>query len=130
MRKIVLFDGECQFCNQSVQFIMKRDPNALFSFASLQSEIGQNLLKQYKVPYHMDTIVLIDSNQAYVQSTAALRICKNLQGMWKLFYVALIIPKPLRNYVYNLIANNRYKWIARTKSCKLPSKEERKRFLT
>lgn len=130
MRKIVLFDGECNFCNQSVQFIIKRDPNARVGFASLQSDIGSKLLNKYNVQIDIDAIVLIDNNRAYVKSSAALRICKNLRGLWKLFYICLIIPKPIRDYVYHIIANNRYKWFGVANSCALPTPEESKRFLT
>lgn len=130
MRKIVLFDGTCHFCNRSVQFIIKRDPSAHFSFASLQSEIGSKLLKKHNVPNDIDTIVLIDDRKAYVQSSAVLRICKNLRGLWKLFYLGLIVPKPVRNFVYNSIANNRYKWFGTANSCALPTPEQSKRFLT
>lgn len=130
MRKIILFDGDCHFCNRSVQFIIKRDPHAQFAFASLQSESGSKLLKKHNVPNNIDTIVLIDQGKAYVQSSAALRICKNLRGVWKLFYIGLIVPKPIRNFVYKIIANNRYKWFGDTNSCALPTPEQSKRFLT
>ncbi|HLR71457.1 MAG TPA: thiol-disulfide oxidoreductase DCC family protein [Pseudogracilibacillus sp.] len=129
MNNIVLFDGDCNFCNKSVQFIIKRDPNGLFKFASLQSEIGEQLLKQYNVTTHIDSIVLIDKNRAYVKSSAALRICKHLRGIWKLFYSFLIIPKPLRDIGYNLIAKYRYKWFGINHQCKIPTDEERSRFL-
>lgn len=130
MRKIILFDGDCHFCNRSVQFIIKRDPQAHFLFASLQSDTGIKLLKKYKVPHDIDTIVLIDNERAHIQSSAALRICKNLRGLWKLFYICLIVPRPIRNYVYKIIANNRYKWFGTATSCTLPTLEESERFLT
>lgn len=129
MGKTILFDGDCHFCNRSVQFIIKHDPNAYFTFASLQSNIGSKLLKKYRLPNDIETIVLIDQKRAYIQSSAALRICKNLRGFWKVFYIGLIVPKPVRNFVYKTIANNRYKWFSATNSCKLPTPDESERFL-
>ncbi len=126
---VILFDGVCNFCNSSVQFIIKRDPKAHFQFASLQSEIGQRLVKEYAVPAGMDSIVLIEGQRFYVKSTAAIRICRNLKGFWKLFAILLIVPTPIRNVFYNIIARNRYKWFGKTDACTLPSPEMRKRFL-
>ncbi|WP_338752163.1 thiol-disulfide oxidoreductase DCC family protein [Bacillus sp. FJAT-52991] len=129
MSKIVLFDGECNFCDRSVQFIIKRDPNAYYKFASLQSDIGQQLVATYKVPFTLDSMLLIDGKRCYHKSTAALRICKHLSGGWKLFYYLLIIPRPVRDGVYTWIAKNRYKWFGKKAHCMIPSPEIRKRFL-
>ncbi|MBP2005105.1 thiol-disulfide oxidoreductase DCC family protein [Halobacillus andaensis] len=129
MKRVILFDGECNFCDQSVQFIIKRDPKASFAFASLQSEKGKELLRKHHAPEDIDSLVLIEHNRCYVQSSAALRICKHLKGAWKLPYVLLLMPKPLRDFVYSILANNRYKWFGKNESCRLPSPEERKRFL-
>lgn len=130
MERIILFDGECHFCDQSVQFIIKRDPKGRFTFASLQSDIGKELLKKFHVPEDMDSLVLIEENKCYVQSTAALRVYKNLKGAWKIAYVFLAVPKPIRDFFYDLIAKNRYRWFGKKESCPLPSPEERKRFLS
>lgn len=129
MSKIVLFDGECNFCDHSVQFIIKRDPNAHYKFASLQSDIGQRLVESYQVPSNMDSLLLIDGDHCYHQSTAALHICKHLSGGWKFFYYLLIIPRPIRDKVYQWVAKNRYKWFGKKDQCMLPSPEIRKRFL-
>jgi predicted DCC family thiol-disulfide oxidoreductase YuxK len=107
MERIFLFDDECNFCDQTVQFIIKRDPNGLFKFASLQSNIGKDLLKKYNPPNDIDSSFLIEDNNCYFKSSAFLRVCKNLKGVWKLLYFILIIPKPLRDYVYGIIAKNR-----------------------
>lgn len=123
----MLFDGECNFCDRSVQFIIKRDPKAVF--ASLQSETGKELLKKHQVDEDMDSLVLIEYDRTYVQSSAALRICKHLKGVWKVPYVLLLVPKPLRDFIYNNIAKNRYKWFGKNENCRLPSPDERKRFL-
>ncbi|WP_203363418.1 thiol-disulfide oxidoreductase DCC family protein [Bacillus sp. REN10] len=129
MNKVVLFDGECNFCDHSVQFIIKRDPNAYYKFASLQSEAGKQLVAAYKVPSNIDSLLLIDDKHCYHQSTAALRICKHLSGGWKLFYYLLIIPRPIRDRVYRWIAKNRYKWFGKKDHCIMPSPDIRDRFL-
>lgn len=129
LNPIILFDGECNFCDKSVQFIIKRDPNGYFKFASLQSEIGEELLKKYQVPSSIDSIILIQNDQYYIKSSAALRICKYLKGPWKLFSTLIIVPRPIRNFFYGIIAKNRYKWFGKQESCMLPTPEQRKRFL-
>ncbi|TMW71562.1 thiol-disulfide oxidoreductase DCC family protein [Alteribacter natronophilus] len=129
MSKVVLFDGECNFCDRSVQFIIKRDPDAVFRFASLQSEAGQRLLKEHGVPESTDSMVLIDKGKYYLRSAAALRIARHLRGLWKLVYVFIIVPPPVRNAVYSLIARNRIRWFGKKQSCALPSPDVRKRFL-
>lgn len=128
MEKIILFDGECNFCDRSVQFIIKRDPKGIFKFASLQSEIGKEICKKYNVP-NIDSLVLIDNNNYYLKSSAALKICRQLKGLWKLLYIFFIIPKPIRDFAYETFAKNRYKWFGKKDSCMIPSPEDRKRFL-
>ncbi|MCK0470935.1 thiol-disulfide oxidoreductase DCC family protein [Halalkalibacter sp. APA_J-10(15)] len=129
MKRIVLIDGDCHICNQSVQFIIKRDPNAQFQFASLQSEIGQYLLANHNISSTMNSMVLIENNQHYIRSTAVLRICKQLKGLWKLSYIAIIFPRILRDAVYQIVANNRYKWFGQKEQCLVPTSDMKKRFL-
>lgn len=129
VRAIVLFDGDCSFCNRSVQFIIKRDPNKTFQFASLQSDIGRQLQDSYSIPKTIDSMILIENNKYYVKSTAALRICKNLKGFWKMFYMFIIVPVPLRHMVYDLIAKYRH-MLNRQTVCTIPSKEDLERFLS
>ena len=129
MRRIILFDGECNFCDASVQFILKRDRNAVFQFTSLQGDVGQGLLAQFGVPADLTTLVLIEGEHAYTKSTAALKIAKQLDGLWKLGYIAIVIPKPLSDSVYSYIAKNRYKWFGKKEACMLPTAEQRNRFL-
>lgn len=129
MNNIILFDGDCNFCDHSVQFIIKRDKNAVYKFTSLQSEIGQEIKRKYQVPEHIDSIILVKDDKCYFKSAAALRISKHLSGGWKLLYVLSIIPKPIRDYFYDILAKNRYKWFGKKDSCMLPSPEIRKRFL-
>ncbi|MFK2824763.1 thiol-disulfide oxidoreductase DCC family protein [Bacillus sp. B190/17] len=129
MNPIILFDGECHFCDSSVQFIIKHDPEEAFRFASLQSDTGKRLLAAYQVPPDIDSMILIEKDKAYQKSAAALRICRHLKGVWKWLYVLILIPRPIRNTIYDFIARNRYKWFGKKESCMLPSPSVRKRFI-
>lgn len=129
MEQIILFDGDCNFCDKSVQFIIKRDFVGFYKFASLQSEIGQKLIQQYNIPTNLDSFILVTDQKWYAKSSAALHVCKNLNGLWKIFYTLLIIPRPIRDLFYHIIAKNRYKWFGKKDHCILPSPEIRKRFL-
>lgn len=129
IKQIILFDGECNFCDRSVQFIIKRDPQAVFNFASLQSETGKELLASHLIPEDNDSIVLISGERAYQKSTATLQIAKQLKGLWKLCYIFIILPRPIRDFFYDKFAKNRYKWFGRKDNCAIPSPEIRKRFL-
>lgn len=130
MYPIVLFDGECNFCDSSVQFIIQNDPQGKFHFASLQSDIGQQLLKEHNVPSDIDSMILIEEDKKYYKSAAALRICRHLKGLWKLAYAFIIIPAPIRNLLYDFVARNRYKWFGKKESCMLPPPNVRARFLS
>ena len=129
LRRLILFDGECNFCDASVQFIIKRDPKALFKFTSLQSDSGIDMLRKFGVSEKTDSIVLIEGDHYYTESTAALKIARNLTGLWKLCYIFIVVPKPLRDIVYRFVAKSRYKWFGKKDACMLPSAEQRKRFL-
>ena len=129
MTAIVLFDGECNFCDSSVQFIIKRDPDGFFQFAALQSEIGEELKKKHQIPDRLDSIIVIENNTVYDSSDAALFISKHLNGLWKCFYIVKLIPKSLRNSVYKIIAKNRYNWFGKKDFCVIPSPDIRNRFL-
>jgi predicted DCC family thiol-disulfide oxidoreductase YuxK len=126
---IVLFDGVCNFCNNSVKFIIERDPDAYFSFASMQGSTGQEVLRTYHLDDYFGSFVLIDNGKLYLKSSAALRICKHLKGFWKIGYFFLIVPVPIRDFFYNFIASNRYKWFGKRESCMLPSPDIRNRYL-
>ena len=129
MDRIILFDGVCNFCNSSVQFIIKRDPTGIYQFTSLQSGIGRKLLTEHNIPTELDSFIYLEANNVYFKSTAALKVCRNLKGLWKLVYIFIIIPRPLRDMVYGFIARNRYKWFGKRDACMIPSPEQRKRFL-
>ena len=129
-KSIILFDGVCNLCNSSVNFIIERDPKEHFLFASLQSDVASKLLLQFNLKkITLDSIILIEKGNIYEKSTAALKIAKKLNGLFPLLYVFIIIPSFIRNYVYDYIATNRYKWYGKKESCSLPSPSLKKRFL-
>jgi predicted DCC family thiol-disulfide oxidoreductase YuxK len=129
-KPVVLFDGVCNLCNGAVQFIIKRDPYARISFASLQSPIGQNLLEKNKLPSSdFDSFIFLEDGKVYTESTAALKTLRYLTGAWKLAAVLIIIPKPVRDFFYRYIAKNRYKWFGKKEQCMTPSEDTKKRFL-
>lgn len=129
MNHIILFDGECNFCHDSVRFIIDRDTKRIFKFSSLQSETGQQLLAKHQVQQDLSSVVLLKDGRMYTKSSAALRIARELKGWWKLFFVFIIVPAPIRNVFYDVVSKNRYKWFGKQESCNVPSPEMRNRFL-
>lgn len=126
----ILFDGVCNFCNSAVNFIIKRNSKSNIVFAPLQSEAGQKLLKQYNQPLdEMQSFIYIEEGTAYKQSTAALKVCRHLRGLWPLCYGFIVIPKLIRDGIYNWIAKNRYKWFGVREQCMIPSPDVKARFL-
>jgi len=130
-KKIILFDGVCNLCNNSVQFVIKRDKNDVFRYAALQSDVGQQLLKQRHIDtIAVDSIILIEPGVAYyTKSDAALEIAQHLGGLWKLSAIFSWIPATLRNRIYDFVAKNRYKWFGKQESCMIPTPELRAKFL-
>ena len=127
---IVLFDGVCNFCNASVNFIIDRNPKNNIYFASLQSEAGKHWLEKFKLPTSdFDTMVVIEGEHYYTRSTAGLKIVRHLKGLWPLLYGLIILPSFLRDIGYNLIAKNRYRWFGKTDTCRIPTPELKQRFL-
>ena len=127
---VILFDGVCNLCNGSVQFIIKHDQAGLYKFASLQSEAGQQLLKQHQLPTaDFNSFVLLENGKVFTKSTAALMVAKNLYGTVKILYGFIIVPSFIRNAVYNFIAANRYKWFGKRESCMIPTQALKSRFL-
>lgn len=128
--EIVLFDGVCNFCDSSVQFILKKERKPILKFASLQSETGQKLVKHYELDKKgIDSIVYISNGKARIKSTAALYLAKRLKGAYPLLFGFIIVPAFIRNWLYDWIARNRYKWFGKKDSCMIPSKEIRERFV-
>lgn len=127
---IILFDGVCNLCNSSVQFVIKHDKDKKFMFASLQSTAGQLLLKQFDLPLQdFNSFILIENEKVFFKSTAALMVAKHLKGAVKLLYGFIVVPPFIRNGAYNFIAKNRYKWFGKKDSCILPTPELKARFL-
>ena len=127
---VVLFDGVCNLCSNSVQFIIKRDPKARFKFASLQSAFGQTELRRFNLnPAQLHSIILVQGDKYLERSNAALEIARLLSGAWPICYAFKIVPRFLRDPVYNWIARNRYRWFGKKNECWLPTPDLRERFL-
>lgn len=127
---IVLFDGVCNLCNTSVQIVIKNDAKNTFKFAPLQNPEVQIYLQNQKEDFNgVDSILLLTPQKIYTKSSAALTIAKNLKGMYALLYVFYLIPKPIRDLVYDFIAKNRYRWYGKQDQCMIPTKELKNKFL-
>jgi predicted DCC family thiol-disulfide oxidoreductase YuxK len=130
IKPVILFDGVCNLCNQSVQFVINHDPAAKFNFAALQSPFGQSQLTKHNFDKEEFTsIILVMGDKVYDRSRAALEIAKRLSGLWPLMYAFVIVPPFIRNFVYDWISRNRYRWFGRTDECMLPTPELRARFI-
>jgi predicted DCC family thiol-disulfide oxidoreductase YuxK len=127
---IILFDGVCNLCNASIDFVLERDPKAHFRFASLQGEAGRALLRLHSIPADdMNSVVLVENNRTYTRSTAALRIARILTFPWPLLSVFLFLPAQVRDLFYDLVAQNRYRWFGQRETCRMPTPELKARFL-
>lgn len=127
---IVFFDGVCNFCNSSVNFVIDRDKNQKFKFASLQSELATLKLTPFGVNTSvLHSIILLKNGRIYNKSSAALEIARNMDGLWPLMYAFKIIPGFIRDLVYDFIAKNRYKWFGKLDACRIPTPDMKERFL-
>lgn len=130
-QSLILFDGVCNLCNAAVTFIIKRDNNQYFQFASLQSKTGQAILRQLgRSTDQFDSFVLWENGRFYDQSTAALRVARQLSGGWPLLYSFILLPKGFRDTIYKFIARHRYQWFGQRDTCMLPTPELKDRFFT
>ncbi len=130
VERLVLFDGVCNFCNFWVRFALKHDKKGKLKFTSLQGETAKTVLPQFGIdPYIITSVIFIENGIAYHESTAALKICRHLDGGWKLFYALIIIPTFIRDGIYKWIGKNRYKWFGKQETCMLPTAEQRARFV-
>ncbi len=121
---VLLFDGICNLCNGAVNFVIKRDKKAILKFAPLQSEVAKKLLEEFNLSHHeMKSFILIENNESYIKSTAALKVCRYLKNPWPLMYGFIIVPKFIRDGIYNWIANNRYRWFGKKETCMIPTPE-------
>lgn len=126
---IIFFDGVCNLCNSSVNFIIKTDSRKIFKFSHLQSKYSCNRLTNYNPLLSKNTILYLEDGNLYERSTAVLRIFRKLSGIWPTFYLFIIVPRFIRDTIYNFIARNRYKWFGKSDNCKIPTPEIRDRFI-
>jgi len=128
---IVLFDGVCNLCNASVQFIITRDKNKRFRFAPRQSDTARDLMRSHGLdPDRDDTIALIQNGRLHLRSTATLHIAHQLCWPWPVLFVLILVPPFLRDWAYNRIAANRYRWFGKSEACTVPREDVRDRFLS
>lgn len=125
---MLLFDGVCTLCSGSVRFVIERDPAGRFQFAPLQSEAARRFLERAPQPLP-DSFVLVEDGRLFTRSTAVLRIARGLRFPWPLAYVFVAVPRPVRDWVYDAVARNRYRWFGRRDVCMMPTPELRARFL-
>ncbi len=126
---ILLYDGECGLCARSVRFLLSRDREGRLRYAALQGEVGRRLLSAVGIESDLSTMVLIEDGAGYVRSTGMLRACQYLPAPWRWATWLLIVPRPLRDWCYRVVARNRYRWFGRGDACGLATEEEMARFL-
>jgi predicted DCC family thiol-disulfide oxidoreductase YuxK len=128
--RVIVFDGVCNWCNAWVNFTIDHDPHGRFKFGTLQSEPAQQILKDLRLPADdFETFLLLEQGRVFTKSTAALRILRQLSGIWPLFYLGIVVPRPLRDAVYDYIARRRYEWMGQSETCRIPTPAERNRFV-
>jgi len=126
---IIFFDGVCNLCDASVQFLIQRDPRGHFRFAALQSAAAERLLAAHR-PDPSDSVALLEDGRFYTRSSAALRIVRRLRFPWPILYLIVVIPRPLRDRLYDFVARHRYRWFGRKEFCLPPTPEHRARFIS
>jgi len=128
--KVIVFDGVCNFCNAFVDFVMRHDPQGIFKFGTLQSGQAQEILRRLGLHSEdFETFLLLEQGQVFTKSTAALKIAKCLSGPWPLLMIFLIVPRLIRDGIYDFIARRRYRWMGKRDTCRVPSSAERERFV-
>jgi len=128
--KVILFDGVCNLCNASVNWLIYHDKKNMFKYSSLQSTFGQRAIQQRNLTgNYMDTVVFIDEGKVYIRSDAALQILKYTGGIYSLAVVFFIVPRFVRDFFYRIVANNRYRWFGKQESCRVPTPELKSKFL-
>lgn len=129
-RHIILFDGICTLCNRHVQTIIGKDRKGIFKFAALQSAVGNKLVKELNLPENnFKTLIYIKNDRYFLRSDAFLEVVKTLGGSWQVLYTFKIVPKFIRDGIYNIVAQNRYKWFGKEEKCLVPTPELKSRFL-
>lgn len=128
-KDLILFDGYCNLCNRAVRFVIKRDPKEHFRYSSLTWEPARDLLERFPGVQDVDSILLFRKGKIFYGSTAALKIAVRLSGLWPVLGILLIVPKFLRDPIYDFVARNRYRWFGKSDSCMVPSKKSDHLFL-
>ncbi len=127
---IILFDGVCNLCNNAVDFVIKRDKKDRFKFGALQDAASKSILKENKINQdYIDSIILVRGDQIFYKSKAALEIAKNLSGLWPVLVVFNVVPSFIRDPIYDWIARKRYSWFGKKETCRIPTPEEKQKFL-
>lgn len=128
---LVLFDGVCNLCNQAVDFIIRKDKKDKFKVGALQDSVVKDLLKDYTIDEnYLDSLVLIQGDDVFYKSSAALRIARDLGGFWQIFYIGILLPESIRDRIYDWIGRNRYKWFGKKETCRLPTPSEKEKFIS
>lgn len=126
---VILFDGVCNLCNSFVNFIIDRDSGGKIKFASLQSQIGQSLIKGHVSEDYLGSVVFVSNDKVYFKSRAALTIFRQLGFPYSALYIFMVVPSFIRDWIYDFIAHRRYKWFGKKETCRIPTPELRERFL-
>ena len=127
---IILFEGICNFCHSALPFVLRRDPESKFRFATLQSAMAHGLLSTRKFPASdLSSFVLIENNKIFIRSTAALKVCRHLSGLWPLLYGLIVVPRFIRDGVSNWVDRTRYQWFGKRDTCMIPTSDLKSRFL-
>jgi predicted DCC family thiol-disulfide oxidoreductase YuxK len=130
-KSIVFFDGVCNLCNASIDFILKRDTKNLFLVGALQEDFSKKILSNYSIKQdYLESLILLEENQIYFKSTAALRIARHLSGLWPIFYLLIALPVWTRDPVYDWIGRNRYRWFGKKNTCRIASPDEQAKFIS
>ena len=128
--RVIVFDGVCNWCNAWVNLIIEHDPHGKFKFGTLQSEEGQHILQDLRLPAkNIETFLLLEEGRVFTKSTAALRIVRQLSGFWPLLYLFIVVPRPLRDAAYDVVARYRYTLMGKAETCRVPTPKERARFV-
>ena len=129
-RLVILFDGVCNLCSGVVQFIIKHDSKKQFRFASLQSKFGEDVMKHFGLPIdQFNSFILLENGKIYTRSTGALKVAKKLNGLYPLLYAFIVVPRFIRDAIYNLVAGKRYKWFGKKEACWIPTPELKNLFI-
>lgn len=128
---LLFFDGECHMCNSAVQFVLKRDSSGAIHFASLQSETAKQILSSHQYDAtQLSSVVFLANGRLYTKSDAVLQVARKLSGAWPLcFYLGRFLPRPARDFIYDWVARNRYRWFGKQEQCMLPTRAIKARFL-